>query len=131
MSFLSGLRGMMGGKPDLIEQWIVPESAEQLHKLLEEAERPVLIYKHSFNCGTCMFSKMNVEKLFDDYSDRAIFVFVDVNVQRPISNEIAEFAEVRHESPQVLLFKNGKPVWNESHGTITGAALRRSLEELN
>lgn len=119
---------MLGSRPELSEQWVVPESNEQLHELIKDGRHPVLIYKHSYNCGTCIFSKLNVEKLFGEYGEKATFIFIDVITQRSISNHIAEFAGVKHESPQVLLFKEGELIWHESHGAITESGLMKALE---
>lgn len=129
MSFLSGLRGLMGKKPDLGQQWIIPESKERLDELIKENRQPLLIYKHSYNCATCIFSKLNVEKLFGEYGNKTTFVFIDVIAQRPISNHVAEVTGVRHESPQVLLIKEGEVIQHVSHGAITDTRMIKILKE--
>ena len=44
-------------------------------------------------------------------------------------HEIAEKFEIKHESPQVLLFNNGKAVWNASHWKITNRAIKNAQTE--
>jgi bacillithiol system protein YtxJ len=52
---------------------------------------------------------------------------VDVRAQRPLSQQIAARSGVEHESPQVIIFRRGTPVWNASHQDITAAALARQF----
>lgn len=52
---------------------------------------------------------------------------VDVRAQRPLSQQIAARSGVEHESPQVIIFRRGTPVWNASHQDITTNALARNL----
>ena len=52
---------------------------------------------------------------------------VDVLAQRPLSQQIAARSGVEHESPQVIIFRRGTPVWNASHQDITVAALSRQF----
>ena len=48
---------------------------------------------------------------------------VDARAQRPLSQMIAARSGVQHESPQVIIFRRGTPIWNASHQDITAAAL--------
>jgi bacillithiol system protein YtxJ len=52
---------------------------------------------------------------------------VDVRAQRPLSQLIAARSGVQHESPQVIIFRRGTPVWNASHYNITTDALTGNL----
>ena len=56
--------------------------------------------------------------------DTMDFYFLDLIKNRDISNEISELFQVSHESPQILLIKNGVCVYDESHYAI-------SMESLN
>jgi bacillithiol system protein YtxJ len=47
------------------------------------------------------------------------FYFLDLIQHRNISNKIAQEFSVFHESPQVLLIKNGECVYDESHSGIS------------
>lgn len=46
------------------------------------------------------------------------FYYLDLIAYRPVSNKIAEIYHVQHESPQVLVIRNGECVYNESHSGI-------------
>jgi bacillithiol system protein YtxJ len=78
--------------------------------------KPQLILKHS---TTCSISKMALARLERAETPTQIdFHYLDLLNFRNISKEIAESFHVSHESPQVLLIKNGHCVYDESHGGI-------------
>lgn len=79
--------------------------------------RPQVIYKHSTRCGISTMVKARLEKarLPDDID----YYFLDIIHYRTISNKIAETFKVYHESPQVLVIRNGECVYDESHSGIT------------
>ncbi|MCA9756773.1 MAG: bacillithiol system redox-active protein YtxJ [Candidatus Eisenbacteria bacterium] len=93
-------------------------------QLLSEADieeaiaQPVfLLFKHSFRCGTSAEAALQFDR-FVGASDTPVG-WVDVVEQRPLARWIAERVGVVHQSPQVILFRDGKPVWNASHNAVT------------
>ena len=58
----------------------------------------------------------------------ASFREIVVQETRPLSDLVARETGIRHESPQVILFRNGEAVWNTSHHGITAESLRKALE---
>jgi bacillithiol system protein YtxJ len=52
---------------------------------------------------------------------------VDVLAERPLSQQIAARSGVEHESPQVIIFRRGTPIWNASHQDIKAAVLARQF----
>lgn len=50
--------------------------------------------------------------------DDCDFYFLDLIRHRSLSNQVAEDFAVTHESPQILLIKNGECVYEESHSGI-------------
>ena len=56
--------------------------------------------------------------------------FREIVVQeaRSLSDLVARETGIRHESPQVILFRNGEAVWNTSHHGITAESLREALQ---
>lgn len=85
-----------------------------------------LIFKHSTGChvSAAAYSEM---RSFLESNPQAPVWLVDVIEDREISAEIARITSVRHESPQVLLLKNGHVVWYASHYGVTVEALAREL----
>ena len=92
---------------------------------LEEADRmshqiPVLIYKHSTRCHICTMALGRIVRGWDapDY-DKVIPFYLDVIKHREVSDAAAERYGIEHQSPQVLLIRNGKCIYSESHSAIT------------
>lgn len=53
--------------------------------------------------------------------------FLDLIAHREISNTVAEIFQVHHESPQVLLIKNGECIYETSHGEISAEDLAEQV----
>jgi len=94
-------------------------------KQLEEIKalshsKPVLIFKHSSRCS---ISSMSLDRLLRNWkaedSEKVTPFFLDLISYRSISDQIEEIFKVPHESPQVLLIKEGKAVYDESHFSIS------------
>jgi len=98
--------------------WIPLTTETQLQQLTAfSATRPQVIYKHSTRCGISSLAKSRLER---QYQPTDIdFHYLDLIAHRPLSNAIAERFKIHHESPQVLLIKNGICVYNESHSGIS------------
>jgi len=127
MSFLSGLRGMIGGRPELSENWKLPDADDYVKSLLKPNSGTQVIYKHSYNCAVCIFSKIKVEEVMGKLSEKADFHFVDVVKNRDVSKKIATETGVGHESPQVLVLKNGSVYWHASHSAIDKDQLEEAI----
>ena len=99
-------------------EWISLQNEQQLNELKENSiTRPQIIFKHSIRCGISSVVKSRLEKgklpVDNDY------YFLDIIRCRTLSNKIAEEFKVYHESPQVLVIRNGECVYDESHMGIT------------
>ena len=98
--------------------WIALTEKEQLTDIKELSKnKPQLIFKHSTRCSISGIAKNRLEK--STLPQDIDFYFLDLIKNREISNKIAEEFSVFHESPQVLLIKNGECVYDESHSGIT------------
>ncbi|MFN0086725.1 MAG: bacillithiol system redox-active protein YtxJ [Blastocatellia bacterium] len=104
-------------------------SSEELASALRESEeRSVLFFKHS---NTCEIS----DRAFREYrryiespeSSRASHFLITVQTAREVSRELARVTGVRHESPQAILVRNGKAVWNESHMALRKETLAKAI----
>lgn len=98
--------------------WISLEDELQLKDIIERSEqRPQLIFKHSTRCSVSSMAKNRLMK--NELPEEVDFYYLDLLKHRNISNKIAADFDVEHQSPQVLLIKNGKCVYTESHSAIT------------
>ena len=98
--------------------WIPLQSEDQLNEIIDaSANKPQLIFKHSTRCSISSMAKNRLDK--NDLPEGADFYYLDLIKFRNVSNKIANLFDVHHKSPQVLLIKNGKCVYDESHSGIT------------
>ena len=94
--------------------WIDLKSPEQINEIKEKSRTvPQVIFKHSTRCGTSALAKNRLEN--KEIATPIEFYYLDVIGNRPISNIVAETFNIWHESPQVLVIKDGKCVYDESH----------------
>lgn len=129
MGFFDSVRSFASG-PELSDLWDIPVSESDLSGIFSDSSGTYLIYKHSYRCGTCVFSLRNLEKNLPDIARKARPVFIDVVKQRGLSNFVAEMSGVRHESPQALLIHNGDVVWHDSHGGVRSPSIEKALQEI-
>ena len=107
--------------------WINLEDLGQLTEIQETSfAKPVIIFKHS---TTCSISRMALKNFEREYrlNEKIDAYYLDLLNFRPISNEIATRFNVTHQSPQLLLIKQGKSVYNVSHENIDAAALETEI----
>ncbi|HMO62747.1 MAG TPA: bacillithiol system redox-active protein YtxJ [Ferruginibacter sp.] len=97
--------------------WIELNQEDQLEALKELSKsRYQLIFKHSKRCSISSIVKSRLERT--EAPPHIDFYFLDLIAHRNISNKIAEDFSVYHESPQVLLIKDGECIYDESHTGI-------------
>ena len=97
---------------------------QQLDELLKQsAEQPVILFKHSSSCSISARARHQMVKL-----EQPVAIII-VQKARPLSNEIASRFELQHETPQVLVVRDGKLAWSASHFRITADAVTRAVEE--
>ena len=87
-------------------------------------QKPVFIFKHSTRCS---ISSMSLDRLQRNWktedADKIAPYYLDLIAYRAISDQIASDFGVAHESPQVLVIREGKVVYHESHYAISYATL--------
>jgi len=107
--------------------WIQLESTNQLEAVAENSKNKTqVIYKHSSTCG---ISRM-VLGMFTDTYDTDLDIdlyFLTIQNYRDLSSAIEDKFGVRHESPQLLIIKNGEVVFHTSHGAIADINLKDYL----
>ena len=107
--------------------WITLTDLGQLNEIIDLShEKPVLIFKHSTRCSISRFALKQFENEYD-LDDKITLYFLDLLNHRDISNDIASRFEVEHQSPQVLLIKEGKCIFNAAHSSIDVQDLKQFL----
>jgi bacillithiol system protein YtxJ len=98
--------------------WKILNSAGQLDEIVKASfERPQVIFKHSTRCSISSVAKNRLEK--SGKPENMDFYYLDLINYREISNAVADRFKVYHESPQVLVIKDGECVYDESHMSIS------------
>ena len=107
--------------------WIPLTFMGQLDEMVAFSnQKPAVIFKHSTRCSVSRFALKQFENEFD-LEDSVDAYYLDLLEHRDISNEIASRFGVYHQSPQLLLIKDGKSVYDVSHSDIDAGELRGKL----
>ncbi|HET6861685.1 MAG TPA: bacillithiol system redox-active protein YtxJ [Pyrinomonadaceae bacterium] len=88
----------------------------------DSTTKPVVIFKHSNSCPISSRAYREMEQLDGQVN------LVEVQAARDISRELADLTGVRHETPQVIVLKNGRAVWNASHFDVKAGAVHEAVE---
>ncbi len=109
--------------------WIPLERLEQLSEIESRSHsKPCVIFKHSTSCSISSMAKFRLEDHWDFSSEDVEIYYLDLLRYRNISNEIAEKFSVYHESPQLILLRNGQVTYDASHLDISVAELQESFD---
>jgi bacillithiol system protein YtxJ len=102
--------------------WIKLTDLAQLEQIAAlSADKPQVVFKHSTRCSISSTALNRLEK--GKVPDNADYYYLDLISYRNISNEIANRFGVQHESPQILVIRNGDCVYDESHLGISADEL--------
>ncbi|SNZ00693.1 bacillithiol system redox-active protein YtxJ [Flagellimonas pacifica] len=104
--------------------WIPLVDMAQLDEVAEKSKtRTQLIFKHSTTCG---ISRMVLNMFTESYNlnEEKDIYFLDLHAHRDVSNAVASKFQVMHQSPQLLIVKNGEVSFHTSHGAISDINLQ-------
>ena len=97
---------------------------EEFEELVEQSrQQPIVIFKHS---TTCPISAAAYRQMRDFDGEVAL---VEVQRAHELSREIEEKTGVQHESPQVIVLRNGQVVWDASHFQVKANAVADAVKE--
>ncbi len=107
--------------------WIPLTDLGQLDEIITLSnEKPVVIFKHSTRCIVSRTALKQFENEFD-LDKKVNAYFLDLLEHRDISNEITNRFGLVHQSPQLILIKEGKSVYDVSHSDIDAGELKRKV----
>ena len=107
--------------------WTELTDLGQLNEIIAlSSDIPVAIFKHSTRCSVSRMALKQFENEFDNINKVTLY-FLDLIENRAISNEIASRFGVNHQSPQLILMKDGKAIYHVSHSDIDAEALKAKL----
>lgn len=105
-----------GEQPEVFWSYLEEVSLDEIEK--ESFEKPVILFKHSTRCSISRFVWNRFQQEYDIPNEKAALYFLDLLAYRSVSNEVAEKFDVIHQSPQVIVIKDGKAIYNASHDAI-------------
>lgn len=111
-------------------EFINLDSNSILAKAIEESHlnKGVVIFKHSTRCSISSVAKKRLST--DWFKENNIpFYYLDLIKYRDLSGLIAEKFNIQHESPQVLIIKNGKCIYDASHLSISIKQIESSINQ--
>ena len=122
---------LFGGSAEPREEkilpWITLNDISQLNEIEEKSKtKTQVIFKHSTRCG---ISRMVMNQFVDAYDvdSKLDIYYLDLLNYRKVSNETGYKFQLMHESPQLLVIKNGTVVTNASHGEINSIDLGKYI----
>lgn len=99
------------------------DTIEKLDELFEKSkETPVILFKHSLTCPISTDAASQMSIIDEDVN------LIVVQSARNISKEIENRTNIQHQSPQLIIIKDGKPVFNTSHYKITVDTVEGALK---
>jgi bacillithiol system protein YtxJ len=111
--------------------WIPITDENMIDEIITTSrEMMCLVFKHSNSCEISHISKWRLENSWTLPATEVRLYFLDLLKYRPISNKIAEVFNVYHESPQVLLIRNGECIYESSHLDINTEEIELCYKEV-
>ncbi len=108
--------------------WIQLNNLQQLQEIKLLAGYSV-VFKHSTRCSVSMMARKRLEMDSTAIPESIPLYFLDLLAYRNISNAIAEEFQVPHESPQILLIKDGECIYESSHSEISADDIAEQITD--
>ncbi|OYU80381.1 MAG: thioredoxin family protein [Flavobacterium sp. BFFFF1] len=109
--------------------WTPLENLIQLDTLENDSfSKSVAIFKHSTRCGISRFVLKQFEKEYNIDANKIDLYYLDLLENRQVSNEVASRFGITHQSPQLIVIRNGKAVFHASHDSISAKELEKFTE---
>lgn len=94
------------------------QSIQNISDFVNQNKENLCIFKHSTTCPISAYAKQQVDSYLKKDDHLPVYM-VTVQTERPLSNEIAQFFQIKHESPQMLVLKEGTVQIVLNHHQIT------------
>ncbi|MBQ0768427.1 MAG: bacillithiol system redox-active protein YtxJ [Bizionia sp.] len=125
MGFINKLFGGSNEpKEEKVLPWLPLTTEAQLETIEDRSKtKTQVVFKHSTRCGISSMVMNQFVANYDLTAEDLDLYYLDLLNYRSVSNEVGYKFQVLHESPQLLVIKNGVVVAHESHGAINGLDL--------
>ena len=120
------LRNQSASTSGVLGDWQHLRSEDDLNAAEEQSKtKPVVLFKHSTTCGTSAYALSRLREL--EQSDAYTFYYLDLLAYRSVSNEISARYGVIHQSPQIIILKDGKATFDTSHHAISAQVVAQNI----
>ncbi len=112
--------------------WIPLTEEAQLQQIEQAShEQPVIVFKHSTRCSISATALSRLERNWNDAEMTHVSAYyLDLIAYRLVSTRIAHAFDVEHQSPQVLVIKNGECVYHASHWSIAYNEIKSQVDKV-
>lgn len=109
--------------------WVRLNNEQDLKQLIEKEsfDKSVVLFKHSTRCSISSMALNRLESDWDLDPEQVIPVYLDLIAFRSVSDKIAADLGVTHQSPQILMVKDGQCIYTASHSQINVEDLKERL----
>lgn len=108
--------------------WEQLTGEEQLEDFIQSShDKPVAFFKHSTRCSISSMALSRLENNWNLEEEQVIPVYLDLIRYREISNKLAHELNVTHQSPQLLVVKDGKCIYHASHNQVDVEGVKQHL----
>jgi bacillithiol system protein YtxJ len=115
-------------KLDYLKNWKTITSEDDVRKIIDASVlKTQIIFKDSLSCGISAYAK---ERLADGSSllaQKSEFNYLDLLQYRAVSNFISIEFGITHQSPQIIVIKDKKVVYRDSHHSIEPEKILKHL----
>lgn len=110
------------------KNWKQLRTEEGVVQIIKQSHnKPCVIFKDSKTCGISASAKHRIHSDFDTIKDDVEFYYLDLLQYRNVSNLIAEKLNVIHQSPQIIILKNGAVIHHSSHYAISVGKIAEAI----
>ncbi len=108
--------------------WSPLVRADQISDLINQShDRPVLIFKHSTRCIISTMVLRELEAKAQILAELGYWYYLDLIANRDCSNKVSQDLNVVHQSPQLIILRNGVVQWYASHQAISPETILDAL----
>lgn len=106
-------------------QWLPLSTIEEANTIIS-SDAPMAIFKHSTRCSISSMAKSRIERAV---LPNIPFYYLDLLAYRNVSDYIASTVHITHQSPQLIVVKDGTVLYHASHNSIDIEELTNILEK--
>ena len=97
------------------------------HEVEEVFLKPLaVLFKHSTACPISARALGEVQSFLAGHPEAPVYLARAIE-ERAVSQSIARRTGIAHQSPQIIVLRNGEPIWNASHFAVTADAIAEHL----